>query len=147
MTSEMFYLHSCSVIGFVFHGAACLPASLYIRQEKAIKAKKQLKTGGSWFPSLARLEQLSIQLVVLGFMVFTMGFPLFEIISIIKTDNLPSCSGLIVSTLVVWCLYVLCICIHFIRNLRGRKSVRVITDSFAFLCIAYGCGHWALKVL
>ena len=147
MTKEMFFLHLFSAAGYLFHGAACLPASLFIRQEYAIKTKKKLPPCRFQMPSLFRLERLSYQLVVIGFVLLTLGFPVSEVVALYSTDAPPESTLVLYSALLVWCLYALSICMHCIRHLRGGKAVRIINVSFMALSISYVCGHILFKLL
>lgn len=125
------YIHaSCSMIGYLLFGVACLTSIFFLHQEKQIKNKTLLLPDVK-VPSLGFLDSLNHKIITAGFLFLTVGLLLGINMKIISSGGLPQISLRQILPLTTWSLYALFLIDRSISGLRGKITAIWAVIGFA----------------
>ncbi|MCP4751434.1 MAG: cytochrome c biogenesis protein CcsA [Proteobacteria bacterium] len=116
------YVHaSCSMLGYLLFGVACLASIFFLYQDKQIKNKTLLLRNVK-IPSLGFLDSLNYKVITAGFLFLTVGLLLGVIMKTISTEGAPQISMRQILPFSTWGLYAFFLIDRSISGLRGKAT-------------------------
>lgn len=116
----MLFAHaSCSMLGYLLFGVACLTSMFYLYQENKIK-KKTLMLSNEKVPSLGFLDKMNYKVIAMGFLFLSVGILLGINMKIISTSGQIELSLRQLLPVTTWLIYALFLIDRFINGLRGK---------------------------
>ncbi len=109
---------SCSMLGYLLFGVACLTSMFYLYQENKIK-KKTLMLKNEKVPSLGFLDKLNYKVIAIGFLFLSIGLLLGVNMKVI-TSGQVALSLRQLLPVATWLIYALFLIDRFINGLRGK---------------------------
>ena len=114
------YLHaSCSMLGYLLFGVACLTSIFFLHQEKQIK-NKTLMLERVKVPSLGFLDALNFKVITAGFIFLTIGLLVGINMKIVSSGGFPETSLRQILPIITWAIYAFFLVDRFINGLRGK---------------------------
>jgi len=114
------YIHaSCSMLGYLLFGVACLTSIFFLHQEKQIK-NKTLMLERVKVPSLGFLDAVNFKVITAGFIFLTIGLLVGINMKIVSSGGFPETSMRQVLPIITWAIYAFFLIDRFISGLRGK---------------------------
>ena len=127
----MLYVHaSCSMLGYLLFGVACLTSFFFLVQEKRIKTKRLLLAEAK-VPSLGFLDRLNHRMLLSGFLFLTIGLLVGVGMKLSFTGKYEGLELRQAIPLATWLLYAVFLFDRTIRGLQGKPTA--IWAIFGFL--------------
>lgn len=127
-----------AVLAYGAFALAVVCAAMYLIQERQLK-RRQLNRSFLLLPSLEQLDQITLRLVGLGFLMLSVGV-LGGVASFRIVGHTPPVKVLYV--MVVWFVYLMILSGRWLAAWRGRRMAWLTVIAFAFVLMAF----WGVRL-
>jgi ABC-type uncharacterized transport system permease subunit len=133
---------SLILLGYGAFGLASVAGAMYLTQERDLKFRK-VRAVLSLLPPIARLEATIGRLILAGFLLLTVGLGLGGYTLGSQDRAFSIWDAKILWSVVVWCMYLVLLVMHWRCARRGRPIAWGAVASFAFVLLTF----WGTNLL
>ena len=131
----LLHIFICSV-GYVLFGVTSVIAYMYLKRERAIKAK-MLRLDTPFRYSLYELDRFLFASLTIGFIALGLGLPLGIIFQEAKYGFVDLASPRILIPTVIWLFYLLILAFRLVTGLRGKVPSYMAVYGFHAVAMSF----------